>query len=230
MKSIRYVLDRERRRLVAIPAGGNGEGGGEGDPPAPGTPADPPPGGGGSDKVFTQEEVNRMMAREKSQGRDAAIRDVADQLGVSVEEAKDIIQNHQQQMEAQKTEAQKAQEAADRAKAEAEAEKQLAARERHDLKVERAVGIADPQKAAKVARMLDLEVGASDEEISAAVEATRELFPMLFEQGQGGGGRKLPDSDPGPSPKPKPSGEDGYSRGADRAKEYQDSMGGVKYT
>lgn len=244
-----YVLDRKRLKLVALPAGGSGNepppsnepGTDPGGEPGGGNPGGSPgsdPGGdpGGGDKTFTQEEVNRMMAREKSQGRDAAMRELSETLGVTVDEAKEIVQTHQQREEEQMSEAEKAKAAAERERQEAEAEKAKAARERHDLKVERHIGTIDPNdaeantsKVTKVARMLDLEVGASDEEVKAAVDDLRTEFPALFEvKADEGGGRRTPPSDPGPSPRRKPPAEDAMSRGAERAKNYQ-GADGVQY-
>lgn len=59
-------------------------------------------------KTFTQEEVNRMMADEKRQGRASVLKD----LGVEDEAAaKDALSKYQANIEAQKTELQKAQDA-----------------------------------------------------------------------------------------------------------------------
>ena len=65
-------------------------------------PATPPT------KVFTQEEVSRMMAEEKRQGRMSVLKE----LGVEDEaSAKDALSKYQAGIEAQKTDLQKAQDA-----------------------------------------------------------------------------------------------------------------------
>ena len=65
--------------------------------------ATPPP-----SKVFTQEEVSRMMAEEKRQGRMSVLKE----LGVEDEaSAKDALSKYQAGIEAQKSDLQKAQDA-----------------------------------------------------------------------------------------------------------------------
>lgn len=241
----RYLWDAERRKLRAIPAGasgepppdpGSGQGGseGEGDPPASG--------GGGSGgegdppRTFTQEDVNRIAAREKNQGRQAATQELADDLGVSLDEAKSIIQEAQQKQEAEKSEAQKAKDAADREKQDAATEKAEAARERYEARVERALlraGIDgdDETKLSRISRMITVEVGASQEDITADVEQIKTDFPELFgtkdEGGNGGGRKPPPSSDPGGTPPKNRQQEDAFSKGAERAKQH--AAGGVSY-
>ena len=58
-------------------------------------------------KTFTQEDVNRMMAAEKEQGR----RSILKELGVEdITSAKDALQKYQEHLNSQKTELQQAQE------------------------------------------------------------------------------------------------------------------------
>ena len=60
-----------------------------------------------SGKTFTQEDVNRMMAAEKEQGR----RSILKELGVEdITSAKDALQKYQEHLNSQKTELQQAQE------------------------------------------------------------------------------------------------------------------------
>lgn len=231
-KNLLYVWDDERRKLYVVPAGAEGEG----DPPG----TTPPTGGEGGDggeggsgggdepRTFTQEEVTRMMAREKSQGREAAERALSEELGVSLDDAKSIIKAARDAEEAAKSEAQREKEAAEAARREAEAEKAAAARERHDLKVERMLGIADEAKAARVRKMLTVEAGASDDDIQADIDSLKADFPELFTTGESGGGKRKPPSSspPGTPPPPKPS-EDAFSRGKERAAKYR--RGGVSY-
>lgn len=72
-------------------------------------------------KTFTQEEVNRMMAKEKREGKLSVLKE----LGVEdVKNAKEGLKKYQQYLDAQKTEAQRAQEEAQRlAEEKAELEK-----------------------------------------------------------------------------------------------------------
>lgn len=81
--------------------------------------------GGKSEKTFTQEQVSRMMAREKNQGRNA----VYNELGIDPKDTKAVAQ-FKAFIESQKTEEQKAAEAesANRAK-QAENERRVAVAE-----------------------------------------------------------------------------------------------------
>lgn len=78
---------------------------------AGGTPAE----GTSTGKTFTQEDVNRMMAEEKRQGRASVLKDLGFEDETS---AKDIVSKYQKSLEDQKTDVQKAQEAAAAALAE----------------------------------------------------------------------------------------------------------------
>lgn len=81
---------------------------------------------GKAERVFTQEEVSRMMAKEKREGKLSVLRE----LGIEdVKSAKDGLKKYQEYVDSQKTEAQKAQEEVQRLaqeKAEAEEQAQLA--------------------------------------------------------------------------------------------------------
>lgn len=183
-------------------------------------------GNGNTGSTFTQEDLNRIAAREKDEGKRAALSEVAKTLGCTVEEAADIIKRSKEADDAQKTEAQRAKEAAERAKAEADEEKAQAAREKHIVRVERALlkaGVPDA-KIERVARMMDVEVGAEPEKLDEAAKALKKDFPELFATGSGG----TNDSDPpGSPPKPKIK-DDKFNAGAERAKQYAASTFGTK--
>ena len=81
--------------------------------------------GGESEKTFTQDQVNRMMTREKNQGRNAVYKE----LGIDPKDTKTVAQ-FKAFIESQKTEEQKAaeKESADKAK-QAESEHRVAVAE-----------------------------------------------------------------------------------------------------
>lgn len=193
-------------------------------PPAP-TPAPEP------EKTLTQSEVNRIAAREKDEGKAAALREVQESLGIDLEAAKQILKEHNERNEAQKTEAQKARDAADKERAEAVKERAAATREIHDARVDRAfvgAGLTDVDKVARYSKMLDVAVGASPEDISKAVESLKKEEPSLF---GGTPAPKLPAA-PGSDPKGKPptpkNDEDAYARGAARALGHRSAFTAVK--
>lgn len=94
----------------------NDEGtGGTGDGPGTGS------GAGDQGKLLTQADVDRLVKREKASTERKARQALADELGISIDEAKQLIEQNRAATEAQKTEAQRATDAANAAKAQAEA-------------------------------------------------------------------------------------------------------------
>lgn len=240
-----FVWDRSRGRLFSIPAGGaegdgdgDGDGkGGNGDGKGGDGKGDPPKGeGGGSGdgngdepKTFTQNQLSSMLAREKSQGREAAMREASEQLGVTIEEAKSIIDAAREAEDAKKSEADRAREKADRERAEAEAEKETTARERYETRVERAairagVDPEDEDRLSAVLRLTDAKTGDDTDTISTAVADVKEKFPEMFSgsgDGEGNGKRRTPSSDPGKQRREKRTADDAMTRGAERAKSFR---------
>ena len=171
--------------------------------------------------VLSQRRLNNMMTREKDEGRRAGRRAVLQELEVEdFDELKEIVDAHRKREDASADAATKAQREADKAKRDADAAREEAKKERHDIKVERALLAADvPAKnAAKVARLVDVEVGAEEDEIADAVDDLKEQFPHLFapaddtddgeddESSNGSQGRQGPPrSDPGKPPRKKTS-------------------------
>lgn len=191
--------------------------------------------GNKGEKTFTQAEVNAMVQGRVGETKKSTEEAVSKQLGVSIEEAKRIIGEHQKQTDADKTEAQRERDAATAERTQAEAEKVAAAKERHDAAVERALLRALPKdlededldkKLSRVTRMLDVEVGADAAAITKAVADLKKDEPLLFgvtedggDDGKGGDGKtKIPNSDPKGKPPVKKGSEDAFARGQERAK------------
>lgn len=255
-RTARLVWDADRAKFYPLPQGGDendgkggsGKGGdgaggdGGGDPGGGGGSGDGGDGSGGSGgdggtRTFTQDEVTRMTAREKNQGRQAAAQEIADELGMPIEEAKQVLAAARERDEAQKSEAEKARDKADRERQEAEKAKAAAARERYDARVERAliragIGSDDTSRLERVARMVTADTEADFDAIVDEVDTLKEDFPELFggsggEGGEGdGSGRRTPGSDPGRPPRRRQSTEDAMNRGAERARNF--SQGGVR--
>lgn len=81
-------------------------------PPTPAAstpPAADPPASTSSDPTFTQAQVDQMVGRRASEAKRAAAKELAEQLGMTVDEAKTLIEERRQAAEAEKTELQKAQ-------------------------------------------------------------------------------------------------------------------------
>lgn len=183
--------------------------------PAPAPPAPP------AEKMLPQSEVNRIAATEKEQGKQAALAQVQEALGVSLDDAKLILKEHNERTESQKTEAQKARDAADAEKAAAAKEREDAKKETHDARVDRAfvkAGLTDDAKITRYSKLLDVEVGAKAEDIAKAVEKLKEEEPALFGTTAAAPARPpAPGSNPKGTPPPPKQDEDAFSRGMARA-------------
>lgn len=232
-KRIRKTIAPRRNLLLTVtppePAGGPPAGGGGGT----GQGGDPGSGGSGTaappEKTFTQADIDRIVAREKESASSKAVKDLAEQLGVTIDEAKEIVKSHKDKTDAEKSDAQKAREAADKEKAEAVEAKAAAALETHTTRADRALvtaGIAFPKDATddqkdatllRVRGMLTVKPGATAAEIAADVKSLKEGFPGLF--APGGTGKGSPNSDPKTPPGGGTSSGDktGMQIGAERA-------------
>lgn len=160
--------------------------------------------------TFTQDDVTRIAAREKDQGKRSGQREILDMLGVeSVDDVKSFMDKQREAEEARMTEADKAKKAAERDKAEAEAIRAEALAERYNARVERELlkaGVAEGS-IAKVSRLVEVDdpANADSEVITAAVADLRKEMPQLF-QPEGKSGRQA-NSDPGKAPGKKPDAD-----------------------
>jgi hypothetical protein len=172
--------------------------------------------------MLSQSEVNRIAAREKDEGKAAALKEVQEALGVDLDTAKQILKDHNERNESQKSEAEKARAAADKEKAEAEKQKSDAAREVHEARVDRAFvanGVTDEAKIAKFGKLLEVETGASAEDIKAAVEKLKTDMPELFSSTTPPKTPPAPSGDPKGGPPPAKVNEDAYEKGLRLARE-----------
>lgn len=159
-------------KILPIISGGAGDD----DPPAPPAP------------TFTQADIDRIAAREKAQGRNAAANELAEQLGMSPDEAKKALARLAEIDAKDKSDTQKATEAA------TAAAERLAATEAKLVAAERAgqLQIALLTKGAKPDRLAALLAIANTggTEFDAATEADRiaETVPELFTTKESGDG------------------------------------------
>ena len=207
-------------------------------PAAPAAPAEP--------TGLTQAQVDSIVGREKATTEAATKKAIADQLGVTLDEAAAIIKAAKDRDEAEKSEAQKARDAADKEKGEAESAKSAAAAAKHELDVIRALaragvpivaidektGLASSDaeaqkkvdaKLATMAKLVEAEVGADAATIDTAVTALKDTMPELFAGAAPAAPKpkvpgKTPATDPKvPAAKATELNEDAMSRGAARA-------------
>lgn len=180
-------------RVLPFVSGGDGpegedDGGGGGD-------------GGDPPKTFTQAELDKLAGRRAAEAKKAAAKEIADQLGVTVDQAKKIIADAQAADDAKKTDTDRALEAAKAAQAEAEQARADAARERFAAKVERRLTAAGVPEAAlaRAARLITVDPDADDDALAADIDALKADLPALFQPAAND------DSSAGGKPKPPPS-------------------------
>lgn len=172
---------RNLSKLMGIGLQFFAEGGGDpsgGDPnggdPSGGDPecGDPDEGNGGSDKTFTQDEVNKLAAKEKRKGRNSLMRE----LGLDPED-KDAVKNLKAILEAQKTDKQKQE--GELKKAQDAASKETTRANAAERKL--AVLMAGCQKD-YVDEVTTLAAAKTDEDTTfeEALEEVKKKFPAMF--------------------------------------------------
>lgn len=199
--------------LVPVIAGGNGEGeGGEGqgsEGGGVGTQAKPEP------KIeMTQAQIDAQAAGIRKEAERTAKKQaekaLADSLGVSVDEAKQIIADQKAAKEAAQSESEKAVNAAKTR------EEAATARERAAIARERAAEVKlalmdagiNPTRLARATTLLvtDVAEDADAEAIKAAAEALKSEMPELFAAVPGGAPSGDPSGPPKPGGKAQPTG------------------------
>lgn len=207
---------------------GGGQNGGQGGQGGDGS-------GGAADPTFSQADLDRVAGRARAEAQRAAQRELAEKLGLSFDDAKKIIDAHNEAEAKNKTEAERLRDEAAAAKAEADKAKADAAAERFASKVERKLaaagvgkGLADEEAAkvmARAVRLVNLATDASDDELSAEIDALKADVPGLFAEAAaaaGGDGKKptapsgTTTSGGGAPPKGGQAGKSALERGAER--------------
>lgn len=164
------------------------------------------PAGGPAEKTFTQADLDRIVTREKAAASRSAASQLAESLGMSVDDAKKLLAEHAAAQDAAKTQAQRDAEALTAARAEADRAKGEVTAARHAVAVERELvraGLVLPDDAAErddaltqAAALVSADQGADGAAIAAAVKATKKRWPGLFAAPS-----KAGSGDPGPGPR-----------------------------
>ena len=184
-------------------------------------------GGGGkppAEDSVPKSKVDEIVKGRVSETKAATEKRIADELGVPISEAKEILAAHQKRVDGEKSDAQREKDAAAKEREEAQAEKAAAAKERRDAKIERALvraGIED-EKLDRAVRLLDIDDDADAEAIKKAADTLKSEEPSWFgDTGNGSGAKppKAPASDSNGKPPKNQKSEDAFSKGAERAKE-----------
>lgn len=148
----------------------------------PAVPAVPPIGTSPAEtpRVFTQDDVTAIATREKAQGHRAAMQEVSEKFGMTIEEATKLVADHKAAEDAQKSEAQKDREAAAADRADAAQIKAAAAQELHAAKVTSALIAAGVDAKTIPVINLAVPVGADAAAITVAIDALKVTAPGLF--------------------------------------------------
>lgn len=172
--------------------------------------------------TLTQEQFDRALQARIAETERATRRKILDEVGVgTMDEAKSVLKAAKEAKDANRSELDKA---LAEARAEIEAarlERQSALMDRHALNVERALAVAGAHdNLADLAKLVNVEPGATAEEVAEAVEQTKLKFAPLF----GRPSATPPSSEPsggGPSLRPSTS-PDAEARGRERAQQLND--------
>jgi len=191
--------------------------GGDGSTEPPATGAGTPPPATSTSTGFSQEEVTRIAAREKDEGERAATRRLLEAAGVKdADELKAIVEAARKRDEAELSEAQRSAKAAESAVKAAEERERVAAAVAHAANVKLALidaGVPREQLDV-VSRLVDVETGADEKAIKAAVDAAKKALPAAFTAQQ----IVPPNTDPSGKPPASQGGDDAMKRGLERAK------------
>lgn len=178
-----------------------------------------------TEKTFTQDDLNRIAAENKARGEREAKKAFEEQLkalfgDLTPEEVAGKLRAVREAEDAQKTEAQRILEEATAAKTEAEKIKAEAAQERHTARLHAAlISAGVPEAGVGAVTVPGVEVGATVEEIQAAVDKLKTTLPGLFKT------TTSVDADPGRGPTPTPpAGEFGAAGRAEFERRFPDKV------
>lgn len=176
--------------------------------PPGGTAATPPKPAPPAGKVFTQEEVEALAAREKDQGKRAGARAALEEFAkangfTNADDAKAFIEEARKAREAQMSEQEKREkELAERERRAEERERAAAAREKAAARRAVLVGLgATGDDLEDAVALLRVDDDADDTAVAEAADKLKDRRPELF-----GGTRPTGDPAPAPTTPPAPGG------------------------
>jgi hypothetical protein len=206
-----------------------------GDPPTPPAPADPPKPGPppGPAKEFSQEDLDRIAAREKAQGKRSALKEFAEENGfTSIDDAAAFIATGRKAKEDALSDEEKRRLELERREQELTAKEAAAtARERAAIRKAAVMGLgAMGDDLADALAILDRDLAsqpdADETAVTAAAEALKTRRPALFGQDPAAGAQPQQTLPPAPGgapagggPKPQASKDDVKDRARKRAEQ-----------
>jgi len=181
-------------------------------PPEP-APTPPP-------AAVTQEQIDKLMGRARSEGKSTATREMLDELGVDdIDAVKAVITAHQERVDADKTEVDRAKDEAVQAKREAEQARAETAQAQLSVRVDRALVEANVETNAlsHIAELIKVDPSATDDEIREAIDTLKGDIPQMFAEPDGAPGTPswAPKGGTGEKSK-KTAGKTGMDAGAER--------------
>lgn len=199
------------------------------------TPTEDPKPAATPEKTFSQGQVNRLNTEARKRGEEEARKALAEQWGVSLEEAEKRIKASIEQEEASKSELQRLNETLETTKRDTESTVSTLKQDNHRLNVKLQLaqsGLALPEDKAERAEALDrviglvtAPVGATDEEIVENINKLREQLPSLFTTQPATPAGNVPSNPRGTPAKPSLEGVNLAERGAQRAAEFNAKHG-----
>jgi hypothetical protein len=176
--------------------------------PTPAVPEEPKP---NSERTFTQEQLNRINkdsnAKAAAAAKQQALQEIADTLGMSLEDAKTVLQERQAEEDAKKSELDRIREELESTKTTSGTTITELQQTNHKLNVKLQLSQAglnlpeDKKEAAealeRVVGLVTAPVGAAADDIAENIGALRQQFPALFSDGT---------LKPTPNPPSNPSG------------------------
>lgn len=169
-------------------------------------------------RTFTQEEVTALLAREKDQGKNAGANELLAKITGAGFDGLDgvltLAKQAQETEDAAKTEAQRERDAAAADRAEAAKDRQAAAELRHTASLTAALTTAGAANVTIAARAIDVPVGATPEQITAAIDKLKTDAPGLFTAAP------VPGVDPGQQPGTQPTAKAGAAGKAEAERRF----------
>lgn len=188
--------------------------------------ADPPK----DEKTLPQSQVNEIVALRTKEAKESALKALADELGVTIDEAKSIVKERKDADARNQTELEKANNAKTQAEKDRDDRVSESQQELHEERSDRALvaaGVPDEdEKLARLRGMLTVKVGATKDEIKKDVEKLKADFPALFTTGPTPPPRRVSTDPPGGQRQSKVA-DSAYERGQERAKGQYSGDGGV---
>ncbi len=174
-------------------------------------------------KTFTQDDLNRIATKESDRGKRAAIKELSEELGMSIDDVKALVKQQAERDEAAKSDLDKAREEAATLKRLGEENAKAAKREGLASKIQlELVRAGVPiDGTSHIVKLIDVDVDATPEDIQAKIEQVKTDLPALFATST----QKPSSSVPSGTPSTPVVGESALDKAAEFAQEFNKARG-----